>query len=48
MTSTALIPHASRCSRPTPILRTSWDGNPEISCPACGRSATASDSRSPR
>lgn len=48
MTSTSLIPHAARCSRPVPILRTSWDGNPEIFCPACGRAAAAGGSRSPR
>lgn len=45
MTSTNPIPHAARCSRPTPILRTAWDGRPEIFCPACGRSAVAPDRR---
>jgi hypothetical protein len=37
----AVIPHAARCSRPSPMLRTSWRGEPEAWCPSCGRAGVA-------
>lgn len=41
--TTNTIPHAARCSRPTPTLRLSWQGEPEVWCSACGRYAPASE-----
>lgn len=38
-----LIPHAARCSRPTPTYRAAWNGTAEVHCPACGRTAPAPD-----
>ena len=36
MTAPAL-PHSAHCKRPSPVLRQSWDGSPELFCPGCGR-----------
>lgn len=36
-----MIDHAKFCKRPTPLLRRSWDGQPEHWCRECGRSAPA-------
>ena len=35
------VRHHRLCSRPKLLLRTSWTGEPEVFCPACGRHATA-------
>lgn len=43
MTAPAPIPHASRCTRPTPVLRLSWAGRPQVFCGACGRYADLPD-----
>ena len=43
-----LIPHASRCKRPAPVLRLSWAGTPEAFCPGCGRYTPATDTRTER
>ncbi len=40
-----MIPHATRCSRPAPVLRQSWAGRPETWCPSCGRYAPAPNAR---
>lgn len=47
-TSRPTIPHAARCTRPTPVLRLSWAGTPETWCPSCGRYAPADDTRPER
>lgn len=36
-----MIQHSARCSRPEPVRRLSWTGQPELWCPSCGRYAAA-------
>lgn len=36
---TELLKHATTCPHPAPVLRLSWQGQPEIFCPGCGHAA---------
>lgn len=42
---TAPLEHSPRCPKPAPVLRLSWQQEPEIFCSDCGRATPAPDQR---